>query len=76
MDLTKSTDEILDDMCRVVYEKLYGTGAKGLEPYVTALTEELDERNIEHVASKKCFDKHREKYFKVRIQIYIGYIHH
>lgn len=66
MDLTKSTDEILDDLCRVVYEKLYGTGTKGLEAYLTGISEELDERNIQHDTNKKCMDKHRDKYFKVR----------
>ncbi|KAF2351121.1 hypothetical protein FHG87_018123 [Trinorchestia longiramus] len=69
MDLSKTTDEILDDMCRVVYEKLYGTGVRGLEPYLTALSEELDERKIQHVVSKKCLDKHREKYFKIDLLI-------
>ncbi|XP_047736780.1 uncharacterized protein LOC108682924 isoform X2 [Hyalella azteca] len=69
MDLTKSTDEILDDMCRVVYEKLYGTGARGLEPYLQALSEELQEHKIQHVTGRKCLDKHREKYFKIDLLI-------
>lgn len=66
MDLTKSTDDILDDVCRVVYEKLYGTGTKGLDAYLIGISEEMDERNIQHLTNQKCMDKHREKYFKVR----------
>ena len=65
MDLTKSTDEVLDDICRIAYEKLYGTGVKGLQPYLDALSNELREREVEHATSKKCLDKHREKYFQV-----------
>jgi len=66
MDLQKSTDEVLDEICRLVYEKLYGTGAKGIEHFIAGIGEELTERNIQHSTSKKWLDKHRDKYFKVK----------
>ena len=72
MDLTKSTDEILDEICRIVYEKLYGSGAKGLDPYLHALSAELTDRKVQHETSKKCLEKHREKYFQVTRAAIIG----
>ena len=70
--MTKSTDEILDEICRIVYEKLYGTGALGLDPYLHALSAELTDRKVQHETSQKCLYKHKEKYFQVTLAAIIG----
>ena len=72
MNLAKSTDELLDEICRIVYEKLYGTGALGLYPYLHALSAELTVRKVQHETSQKCLDKHKEKYFQVTLAGIIG----